>query len=259
MIVQWYGTQRAKFFVRTMFHVRPSLDVPLHDTLVQHGPWTRVLAAGFIGGVFIWSVPLGLYLLNLAFNVLFVWIGGASYRLSTVLGGVLPTLTTPLPYVVATGALGVGLAWMRRVSVKRRIFVDVLGMRLGLSTLVATFAGFLLSFVYFEYALFAGPFLFLFGFIVEGIWEVFHDRAVVWLCGRNHSSLLASEIREYLLRHPHLRGIQLHDVRVENGRATLFGVWPDRKVRTEVEEALRQVEGVSSVAFARGDEAPATV
>lgn len=253
----WYRGQSAKYLVRTMFHVHTGFEVPFQDVLVNHAPLPRVLWSGFVGGLLMWSIPLVIYVLYLLFNMLFIFVGFTGYRLPILLAGIPETLLGVLPYIVVTGLVGVGLAWLRRVSAVGKRHFRLMGMRLGFNTVVATLIGLIWSVLYVEYMIFFGPFLFIAGFLYDGVWEACHDIALARSSASDKDHLLAREVRKYLTRHPHLGGFELEDVRIENGKATITGTWANSKVREEVQETLRHVEGISSVFFERA-EAPAS-
>jgi len=221
------------------------------DTIVAHAsPWF-CLTTGAIAGVLLWSIPAALFLLNSV--ITYVSLGRPADV--SALGRLGPSLPT---YIAATAAIGLLLALLRRISAKSKRYLTVGNMTMSLNTLAATVGGLLIAVGLVATGSRAGFFVWLLGigaplvgFILDGIWQMFHDLLVGRLGKPDMEVLLATEADNFLARHPGIHGFVVRAIAVRGRVATVRGEWDDKEARERVHQALLCIEGIDRVDFER--------
>jgi len=245
-LVRYTLEMSARAWVQILFHQKPAFEVPMTDIVLANNPRSRVVMAGCFAGLFVGFIPGLFYLLNISLmfaSLLFSWdlsgMRSGLYDVASVIGRMVPT-------ILGSGVVGGLLALLRRRTVQRKAYKDVLAMRLGQNTVVATVAGIVLGL---PFVVVIGPIAVFLGFIFDTVWEVVHNFVLDRWTGPDKSHVVSQEIRSQVGSDPSHPDMLLDDVVVENGRVVLIGSWPDEKAKRNIEDNVRGIEGVSTVLF----------
>lgn len=243
-----FGGQGANLDLQTLG--RGFSTVTVVDVIVAHSPLWFCLLTGFGAGLMIWSIPLVFFGLNIALNRT----AGIVFDVSFY-SRFLPEI---IRLVLATGAVGVVLAFLRRVSARLKRYVHVGNMTVGFNTAVATAGGLLLAMGLILSGSKAGLAIWmlgmgapLIGFMVDGLWQLFHDKLLRWLGRPNHDVLLSIEAENFLRRHPGLYDFRMESVRVENRTAHVRAEWNGIDAMRRAEAALLCIEGIDKAEIVR--------
>lgn len=227
--------------------------VTVLDVIIAHSPLWFSLATGFVAGALLWLIPAAL----MGFNSLLTWVSsGAPPNLFYLRGAAanLPVL------VAASGALGVFLAFLRRLSARAKRYVTVGNMSLAFNSAFSTIGGLLIAIWLAASGSAAGIAVWLMGlgapvigFIVDGLWQMFHN-LVLRIFGRpDMDTLLSIEAENFIVRHPGLGRFVLKRVKVESGTALVTGEWEDKATMDAVQRALLCIDGIDRVRFERAE------
>ena len=232
-----------------------SPTITAYDVISGHGSPVYVLVSGFVAGALLW-VPVYAVLL---FNRFMVASSGA--RVGVYGGGLGVEPAALLPYMAATGVLGVLLAALRRVSARIGWYKEIASQRLGLNGVVATVLGAIICIGLIVSGSRAGLLVMFLsvgvifgGFIVNALWEVIHNLLLRPYGARYSDELIEQALRHELARNSAIRPARLANISVTNGRVTLAAAWKSPEARDEAVAALQRMPGVVSVDFERLDE-----
>ena len=227
-----------------------AINITAHELISAHGSPVYVLLSGFVAGALLWVPVYGILL----FNRFMVSSSGA--RVGAYGGGLGVDPAALLPYMAATGLLGVGLAVLRRISARIGWYKEIASQRLGLNGVVASLLGAVICIGLIASGSSAGLLLmfisvgvFLGGFLVNALWEIVHNLLLTPYGARNSDALIERAVRHELMRSKRFRPKRLERVTVTNGKVTLAAEWENAEARQEAQEALRQMVGVSLVQF----------
>lgn len=229
--------------------------VTMVDVIVAHSPLWFSLLTGMLAGFLLWSIPLALW----GFNTLLTRINTGAFSDSGAFMRLLPQIA---PWLLATGILGLTLGALRRLSARYKRYITLGNMTLGLNTFFASSAGLIFVFFLLTTGGQAGPFIWilglgapLMGFIVDGIWQMFHDQLVQRLGRPDTEALLAMEAENFIRRHPGLTGFSLSEVQISGRTAYVKGTWESTTARERMQQALICIEGIDRVECERVDPA----
>ncbi len=221
--------------------------VTIVDVIVAHAPGWFSLLTGAFAGILLWSIPFALYVLNSAITWMSIGSGADASSLSH-LAPRIPGL------ILGTGLVGLTLAWFRRLSARTKRYVTVGNMTVGFNTCFATVAGLGVVLLVGLGDENTGPILWLLGlgtplvgYIVDGIWQMFHDRLVRRFGRPDMDALLSIEAEAFLIRHPGLIGFVFQQVSVAKGTAEVIGEWDSKEARDRVHQALMCIDGIDRV------------
>ncbi len=225
-----------------------------NDLVVGHGSLVYMLITGFVAGILIWVPIFAIFY----FNRLLSSSSGA--RVGVYGGGLGIDPVAMLPYIIATGLLGVGLVLLRRLSARIGWYKEIASQRLGLNGVVASVLGAALCIGLIASGSQLG-FLLVFisigvlfgGYIVNALWEGLHNLFLIPYGARNSDAVLERAIRHELERQADIRPKRLASLSVQNGRVMLAGEWESSEARKEAQEALQSMVGVNIVQFVKAE------
>lgn len=221
-----------------------------HELITGHGAPLYVFTSGFIAGVLLWIPIFAIFFLNRLMS------SSSGARVGVYGGGLGIDPAALVPYMIATGLLGVGLAILRRTSARIGWYKEVASQRLGLNGAVASVLGALVCIgliasgsqlgiilVFISVGVLFG------GYILNSAWEALHNLLLIPYGARQSDLVLERAIRHELQRQSDIRPTRLEGLSVLNGKVTLAAEWETSEARREAQEALQSMEGVTIVQF----------
>lgn len=232
-----------------------SPTITAYDVISGHGSPFYVFASGFVAGALLW-VPVYAILL---FNRFMVASSGA--RVGVYGGGLGVEPAALLPYMAATGVLGIVFAALRRLSARINWYKEIASQRLGLNGVVATILGALICIGLIVSGSRAGLLVMFLsvgvlfgGFIVNALWEMAHNLLLRPYGASRGDELIEKALRHELARNSAIRPARVENVSVTNGRVALAAAWESAEVREEAIQTLQRMPGVVSIDLERLEE-----